>query len=65
MIEQTITSPPPEKVYGSADFDKTPPEPHVIIPDRLIHAGVEAAGKQGLPASGSIPFSSWTCPPNA
>lgn len=35
------------KTYHSADFDKTPPEPHVIIPDRLIHEGVESAGKQG------------------
>ena len=35
------------KTYQSADFDKTPPEPHVIIPDKLIHEGVEAAGKQG------------------
>ncbi len=33
--------------YHSADFDKTPPEPHVIIPDKLIHEGVESAGKQG------------------
>ena len=33
--------------YQSADFDKTPPTPHVRIPERLLHAGVEAAGRHG------------------
>jgi len=36
----------PEK-YQSADFDKTPPTPHVRIPDRLHHAAVEGAGQHG------------------
>jgi quercetin dioxygenase-like cupin family protein len=36
----------PDK-YQSADFDKTPPTPHVRIPDRLHHPAVEAAGKHG------------------
>ena len=44
--ETTMTTLPP-KTYHSADFDKTPPEPHVFMPDKLIHEGVEAAGKQG------------------
>jgi len=33
--------------YQSADFDRTPPTPHVRIPERLLHAGVEAAGRHG------------------
>ena len=33
--------------YQSADFDETPPSPRVEIPDRLIHEGVEAAGRHG------------------
>jgi quercetin dioxygenase-like cupin family protein len=31
----------PEK-YHSADFDKTPPRPRVVLPERLIHPTVEA-----------------------
>ncbi len=42
-----MTMQPHPTTFHSADFDKTPPEPHVIIPDKLLHEGVEAAGKQG------------------
>jgi quercetin dioxygenase-like cupin family protein len=31
--------------YQSADFDKTPPTPHVRVPDRLRHPAVESAGR--------------------
>jgi quercetin dioxygenase-like cupin family protein len=41
-----MTTLPAQKAFASADFDKTPPEPHVIIPEKLIHEGVESAGKQ-------------------
>jgi quercetin dioxygenase-like cupin family protein len=39
------TSPSPEK-FHSADFDKTPPRPNVVMPERLIHRHVEDQGKQ-------------------
>lgn len=41
------TAPDLPAKYQSADFDKTPPTPHVRIPDRLHHPAVEAAGKHG------------------
>jgi quercetin dioxygenase-like cupin family protein len=34
------------KTYHSADFDKTPPEPHVIIPEKIIHESVESGGEK-------------------
>jgi quercetin dioxygenase-like cupin family protein len=37
----------PQASYQSADFDKTPPEPHVVMPDKLIHANVESDEKRG------------------
>jgi quercetin dioxygenase-like cupin family protein len=37
---------PPPETYHSADFDKTPPRPHVIVPERLAHRGVERDEKQ-------------------
>lgn len=31
--------------FDSSDFDKTPARPRVVMPDRLLHAGVEEAGE--------------------
>lgn len=36
---------PEVKKYASADFDKTPPRPRVVMPDRLAHPHVEDAGR--------------------
>ncbi len=35
------------ETYHSADFDKTPPRPRAIIPEKLAHIGVEAEGERG------------------
>jgi len=41
-----MTKPKLPETYHSADFDKTPPRPHVIIPEKIIHRQVESAGEQ-------------------
>ena len=33
--------------FHSADFDKTPPRPRVVIPEKLAHRAIEAAAKHG------------------
>jgi quercetin dioxygenase-like cupin family protein len=35
-----------DQQYHSADFDKTPPRPRVVMPDKVIHRQVESAGEQ-------------------
>ena len=42
----TAANRPESKTYSSADFDKTPVQPHVFIPDRLIHRNVEGDGQR-------------------
>jgi mannose-6-phosphate isomerase-like protein (cupin superfamily) len=34
------------QTYHSADFDKTPPRPRVVLPEKIIHRQVESAGEQ-------------------
>jgi quercetin dioxygenase-like cupin family protein len=36
-----------EDLYHSADFDKTPPRPRVVMPEKIIHRQVEADGERG------------------
>ncbi|PTL79340.1 cupin domain-containing protein [Vitiosangium sp. GDMCC 1.1324] len=35
----------PNQKYHSADFDKTPPRPRVVMPDKFSHPAVESAGQ--------------------
>jgi quercetin dioxygenase-like cupin family protein len=35
-----------EKLYHSADFDKTPPRPRVVLPEKLVHPQVEGDGQR-------------------
>jgi len=35
-----------EKLYHSADFDKTPPRPRVVMPETIIHRQVESDGEK-------------------
>jgi quercetin dioxygenase-like cupin family protein len=42
-MSQTAST--PSTKYHSADFDKTPPRPRVVIPDKLFHPAVESAGE--------------------
>ena len=41
-MNQTVET---KKKYESADFDKTPPRPRVVMPERLAHPNVEDAGR--------------------
>jgi quercetin dioxygenase-like cupin family protein len=41
-MNQTVEA---KKKYESADFDKTPPRPRVVMPERLVHPNVEDAGR--------------------
>ncbi|HEY0092797.1 MAG TPA: cupin domain-containing protein [Archangium sp.] len=42
-MSQTVST--PSTKYHSADFDKTPPRPRVVMPDKLSHPAVEDAGR--------------------
>ncbi len=42
-MSQTVST--PSTRYHSADFDKTPSRPRVVIPDKLFHPAVEVAGQ--------------------
>ncbi|MBN9163054.1 MAG: cupin [Myxococcales bacterium 68-20] len=36
---------PTQTKFHSADFDKTPPRPRVVMPEKLAHRAVESAGE--------------------